>query len=589
MRFRVLALDYDGTIAENGRLHPDVRAAIEEVRARGIAVVLVTGRILADLQRQVGDLRFLDAVVAEGGATLTFPPQSGRSFALAPPPPPVFLEELRRRGVSAVAGECVVEAEASLAHRVLDVIRERELPLVILFNRSRLMVLPQSVSKATGLRDALSALRLSSHNAIGVGDAENDHALLEACELGLAVAWGSAALKASADEVLEGTGPAAVAAYIRRVGAEPRLTRRRPHRHRLLLGFSDDGQPQLLAVRGRNVLIAGDPGSGKSWMSGLICEQLILQRYSVCVIDPEGDYGPLEALPGVLVLGQEGPPSFRDVERAFRFPEVSVVVDLSTMPLEQRLEYVPSLLHMLAAVRRETGLPHRIVVDEAHYFLEGPDAANVLDLELAAYTLVTCQASRLDPRILGATEAIVVTCENDPEEVRALRARLGGQGTEAEWREALGGVETNRAVLLTTLEPEGVGPRRFRMAPRLTPHVRHRHKYTDVPVPAGQAFVFTRRGVPTGQSARTLTEFAAIAASSPRGDVEGHLQRHDVSRWIEDVFRDRLLAAEVFALEERQCRAAAADVNASLAKLIRERYLLRDATGFGPGLDAERP
>jgi len=280
------------------------------------------------------------------------------------------------------------------------------------------------VSKGTGLREALTALRLSPHNAMGIGDAENDHALLEACELGLAVAWGSAALKAAADEVLEGTGPAAVAAYIRRVGAEPRLTRRRPHRRRLFIGSTDDGRPVSLAVRGRNVLICGDPGSGKSWMSGLICEQLILQRYSVCVIDPEGDYGSLESLPGVVVLGQEGPPSFRDVERVLRFPEVSAVVDLSTMPPEQRLEYVPSLLHVLAAIRRETGLPHRIVVDEAHYFLEGPETARALDLELAAYTLVTYQASRLEPRILDATEAIVVTRENDPEEVRALRALL---------------------------------------------------------------------------------------------------------------------------------------------------------------------
>jgi hydroxymethylpyrimidine pyrophosphatase-like HAD family hydrolase len=49
----------------------------------------------------------------------------------------------------------------------------------IAFNRSRLMVLPQSVSKATCLREALTTLRLSAHNAIGIGDAENDHALLE--------------------------------------------------------------------------------------------------------------------------------------------------------------------------------------------------------------------------------------------------------------------------------------------------------------------------------------------------------------------------------------------------------------------------
>ena len=588
MRFRVLALDYDGTVAEEGKLHPDVGAAIEEVRARGIAVVLVTGRILAHLQQQAGDLRFLDAVVAEGGAVLAFP-QSGRSFALAPPPSPVLVEELRRHRIPAVAGECLVEAEASVAHRVLDIIRERELPLVIHFNRGRLMVLPQSVSKATGLHAVLTALRLSPHNAIGIGDAENDHALLEACELGLAVAWGSAALKAAADEVLEGTGPAAVAAYIRRVGAQPRLTRRRPHRRRLLVGRTDDGQAVSLAVRGRNVLISGDPGSGKSWMSGLLCEQLILERYSVCVIDPEGDYGPLESLPGVVVLGQETPPSVRDVERTLRFPEVSVVVDLSTMPPEQRLEYVRSLLQVLAAVRRETGLPHRIVVDEAHCFLEGPEAVKVLDLELAAYTFVTYQASRLDPRVLGATEAIVVTHEKDPEEVRALRALLGGQGTEAQWQETLGTLATNEAVLLTIQDPEVGGPRRFRMAPRLTPHVRHRHKYTDVPVPARQAFVFTRRGMPTGQSARTLTEFARIAALCPPEAMEEHLLRHDVSRWIGDVFRDPLLAAKVFALEERQGRAAVPDVSVSLAKLIWERYLLTDSTDLGPGPDAEHP
>ncbi len=33
MKFGVLALDYDGTIAEHGRLDDDVRAALEEVRA----------------------------------------------------------------------------------------------------------------------------------------------------------------------------------------------------------------------------------------------------------------------------------------------------------------------------------------------------------------------------------------------------------------------------------------------------------------------------------------------------------------------------------------------------------------------------
>ena len=65
MKFGVLALDYDGTIARDGILDSEVRRAIAEARARGIAVVIVTGRILSELKQVAGDLQFVDAVVAE--------------------------------------------------------------------------------------------------------------------------------------------------------------------------------------------------------------------------------------------------------------------------------------------------------------------------------------------------------------------------------------------------------------------------------------------------------------------------------------------------------------------------------------------
>jgi phosphoglycolate phosphatase-like HAD superfamily hydrolase len=65
VRFRVLALDYDGTIAKGGDLQPDVRAALAEVRAQGIAILLVTGRRLDDLRAVAGDLGFADASFAD--------------------------------------------------------------------------------------------------------------------------------------------------------------------------------------------------------------------------------------------------------------------------------------------------------------------------------------------------------------------------------------------------------------------------------------------------------------------------------------------------------------------------------------------
>lgn len=156
----VLALDYDGTTAVNDTVDSGVRSAIADARSRRIAVVLVTGRRLADLQRVVGDLHFVDAVMAENGAALHLP-GSGHSTTLAPAPSTTLLEDLTSRGVAHIPGECLVEAGAEHAHSVLDGIWSRERPLSILFNRGRLMVLPQAISMATGLREALKTLRLS--------------------------------------------------------------------------------------------------------------------------------------------------------------------------------------------------------------------------------------------------------------------------------------------------------------------------------------------------------------------------------------------------------------------------------------------
>ena len=403
MKFSVLALDYDGTIAREGVLDPEVRAAIAEVQAQGITVVIVSGRVLSDLKHAAGDLGCVDAVIAENGAVLCF--RNGYSRLLGQPPPEIFLAELKRRGIAFSTGQCIVEADASFAQSILAVIREFELPLVLQFNRSRLMVLPQSISKATGLRAALRAFRLSAHNAIGIGDAENDHDLLMACELGVAVSWGSRALQAVAEEVLQGDGPSAVAAYIRQAARKGRLPPDRLSRRSVTVGTTVDGHAVTFPIRGYDALITGGPQCGKSWGTGLLCEQLILQGYCVWVVDPEGDYSTLESLPGVVVMGGGGsPPAPSDLARALRYPDVSVVVDLSRVPFQEKREYINSLLPMLASHRRSTGLPHSIVIDEAHYFLHEPNVFQLLDLDLGAYTLVTYRPSDLHPDLCKAFE-----------------------------------------------------------------------------------------------------------------------------------------------------------------------------------------
>jgi hydroxymethylpyrimidine pyrophosphatase-like HAD family hydrolase len=578
MKFSVLALDYDGTIARDNAIDPSVREAIGAARTSGVIVILVTGRILDELRRVVGDLHFVDGVVAENGAVVHFP-DSGHTSVLAPPVSQRYLAELRKRRVAFQAGQCLVDGDAQDGGRLVEIIRGLELPLVLLFNRSRVMTLPQGVSKATGLHAALDMIRRSARNMLAIGDAENDHEMLRIAEVGAAVEWGSPALRSVADLVVTGSGPSAVARFVAPLAASGSLPQPPRARRRLLLGYTEDGHEFSLAVRGRNVLVAGDAKSGKSWLAGLLCEQLILLGYCVCVLDPEGDYRALEALPGVLVLGGEDPPPTpRELLRALRYPDRSVVIDLSRLPQDEKVEYIRAALPALNEMRRRTGLPHRIVVDEAHYFLHDAGAHHLLDLERNGYTVVTYCASRLPPELLAATEVMLVTCESNPAEVDALCRRCAAchHVDAAKWRTMLGHLQLGQAIALPITE-EAAGERRlFTIGARLTPHVRHREKYVDVPVTDPRAFLFTADGS-TPRRARTLREFVDAIEGLPTADVDGYLRRGDFSRWIGDVFGDRALADELRAHEERYRRTGAVEQVPEIAAAIRARYDLTDS------------
>jgi hydroxymethylpyrimidine pyrophosphatase-like HAD family hydrolase len=563
----VLVLDYDGTIAQDGVLNADVRTAIADVRSTGMSVVLATGRILCDLQRVMGDLRIVDAIVAENGAVLAFP-DSGRSTALGAAPAG-FAEELRHRGVEVAVGDCIVETDASAAPTVLEVVRQMELPLVLVFNAGRLMILPQGISKATGLNGALRALRLSEHNAIGIGDAENDHALLAACEVGVAVGWGSSALKAVADEVITGDNPSAVAAYLHMLAVAPRATG--ATRRRLLLGASFRGQPLDLAIRGRNVLVAGDPRSGKSWLTGLLCEQLILQHYCVCVIDPEGDYRPLAALPGVVTFGGSSPPPRPyEVARTLANPDVSMVVDLSRLGHEDKRDYVWTLLPLLRGLRAQGGLPHRIVLDEAHYFVADQSGRLLLDLAAGGYTLATYRPAQLPAQVLAERDNVVLlTRTTDAGQLDALHVAQ-------ETARVLAQLSLGEAMLLPGPDESSTQPTAFRIAPRLTEHVRHRQMYLDVPVADRYAFVFTWHDRPIGRPVATLTEFGARLTTCAPEVLAGHLERGDISRWVSGVFGDHVLAGRIRELEQLHRLKQPLDAVDALRQLVDERYVLVD-------------
>ena len=246
---------------------------------------------------------------------------------------------------------------------------------------------------------------------------------------------------------------------------------------------------------------------------------MILQGYCVCVIDPEGDYGALESLPGVVVLGgDDPPPDLPDVARALRHFDLSVVINLSRVPYEEKVSYLKALLPMLASLRRTTGLPHRIVIDEAHYFLHEPNVKQLLDIELGAYTVVTYRPSDLHPDLRKGIDVVVVKRLTQPQEVRTLLTMVGNRNVEPEWTTTFGALATSEAVLLPGTEEAEGKLRRFRLLPRLTPHVRHKTKYFDIQLVGGQEFVFTDNGKPHWAS-RSIVEAVCLLA----GEHTGHM------------------------------------------------------------------
>ena len=204
MRYRALATDYDGTLAENGKVRSEVLVTLRRWRASGRRLLLVTGRELEDLMRTFPVLDVFDEVVAENGALL-YKPSPPREQPLAAAPPPELVATLRQRGVSPIScGRIIIATWQPHEVVALEVIRELGLEMEVVFNKGAVMILPTGVNKGSGLRAVLGELGISPESVVGVGDGENDHSLLDACGLGVAVQNAVPALKARAKVVTEG-------------------------------------------------------------------------------------------------------------------------------------------------------------------------------------------------------------------------------------------------------------------------------------------------------------------------------------------------------------------------------------------------
>ena len=562
MRYLALAVDYDGTAAIEDRLSDSAAAAIERLRVSGRRAVLVTGRRVSELLRVCPRLDLFDLVVAENGAVL-YDPRQRTEIPLASPLPAAFAERLRQRGVAPLElGSVIVATHEPHGAVMLDVIRELGLEVQVIFNRSAIMALPPGVNKGSGLQVALRKLGLSQHEAVAIGDAENDHSLLDCCECGVAVANAVPSLKTRAAFVTRAANGDGVAELIDELIANDlRRMEGRIEKHLLLLGKRGDGTAVRIPPYGRNILVAGPSGSGKSTLTAGLIERLIDKAYQVCIIDPEGDYSTLQ---GVVCLGNpQRTPSVAEVLSSLEDPATNLAVNLLGLPLEDRPLFCSQLIAGLQALRARTGRPHWIVLDEAHHLL--PESwghvSSVLPSKLGEAILVTVHPDHVAPAVLAPIDLVIAVGE---EPARTMKQFADAVAQPLTWPQGLS-YELGKVVawlvgdeqLPFTVEPQ----------PCRAERIRHHRKYAEGNL-RYHSFYF--RG-PEGRlnlRAQNLWMFCQIADGLDEQTWMFHLRRRDYSRWFRQAIRDEYLAQQTERIELR------ADLT-----WLQSRHLIRELVG----------
>ena len=574
MRFMALACDYDGTLASNSRVAATTLAALERARAAGVHLLLVTGRAFFELTRVCDRLDLFDAVVAENGGVLYFPGE-GRISDLAIEPPDRLLAELGRRGIPYHAGRVVIGTLRDHEADVRAALAVTGMSLALVPNRDSLMLLPQGVHKGSGVRHVIRMLGLSARDVLALGDAENDADLFDAC--GFSGCPGNAVevMKTRVDWVFAGENGTAIAGALARV-ADGDLTLPATSRHRVRLGWvAATADPVTLPGRDANLLVQGDPQSGKSWLAGALVERLALERYATCVIDPEGDYHVLAALPGVTAFCVARAADWNEVLAALRHdPATTVVADISKAEHADKVKLIEAGLRQIRMLRAQRGFPHWVVLDEAHYSLhrEGV-AADAFHPREKGFCFVTHRASWLRPEVIESIDTFILASTTRPEELAFLRAHLSPAAVTA-------APALPRREFLLSRGGEAVT---FVVPPRITSHIRHLGKYADLPVPSEHAFAFrSGDGQPVARAA-TLGEFAEAIGRVDSAVLEHHAAQGDFSRWVMDIVDDRHLAGHLRKVERRWTRGEIADLRQALLQPV---GLAGEATRMPKGGDS---
>ena len=561
MYFLALATDYDGTLAHDGIVSQKTLAALERFKKTGRKLILVTGRELPDLKRVFPDIGLFDKVVAENGA-LIYTPASEEERVISSSPEPKFVTRLKKRGVKPLSvGRSIVATWEPHQATVLEIIKKMGLELEIIFNKGAVMILPSGINKATGLAAALQDLRLSPHNVVGVGDAENDHAFLQACGCSVAVDNAIPAVKDTANLVMRGA---------RGKGVEQLIDKMIQHDHAIVSRRHDGivlgsaGGDEIYLSPTDTVLIAGSSGIGKSTLATALTERFVESKFQFCIFDPEGDYDGLE---GAVRLGDgSSAPTKAQVLDLIAKADSNIVVNGLALRVNERPDFFADLLPGLSSFRRRTARPHWLVIDEAHHLLpkRRDDTRAILSLELPGTILITVHPEAISTDALRLVTAIIALGPKAKDVVQVFCHETGIGAPKA--------IPTPKGARVLFWRPQA--GKRVKTVKVIEPRQslkRHSRKYAEGQLDEAGSFYFHGPDNAMNLRAHNLMIFAQIAEGIDDKTWEFHLHAGDYSKWFRHQIRDKDLARETAEAEEDKTLSAE-ESRKRVLDAVRRRY-----------------
>ncbi|WP_439695394.1 HAD family hydrolase [Mucilaginibacter sp. AW1-7] len=564
MRYHILTTDYDGTLASDDRVAPGAIGALKQLKATGRKLILVTGRQLEELKSVFPEYSLFDRIVAENGAVV-YCPATLEIQLLGAPPPESFKQLLKKQNVPFVVGQVIVASWEPYQDAVLDAIRSTGLEYQLIFNKGAIMVLPPGINKATGLHHALHELHLSEHNTVAIGDAENDNAMLLAAECAVAVQNALPQIAGIADWTTDKPyGDGVVQLIDRLIANDLEDLDLCLSRHYLTLGRQMDGSPFRICPYGEKILLAGTSGFGKTTLAAAFIEKLVAKAYQFCLIDPEGDY---QELPGVLTIGNSSqPPPVSEVIDLLTKAEENVVVCILTVPLADRRDYFKKLWHAVAELRRATGHPHFIIMDEAHHLMPREHSSGPVELpeDFNSFMVITTRPELLDRELVKKVNTALIMGEVPDQAMRSFTSLVAEEITLPPDQV----LQKGDVMVWQKSHPQ---PRLIRSDMPVPLLLRHKRKYATGDM-GYNSFYFNGPAHRTNLKASNLLMFIQMGSGVDDETWSYHLGRHDYSKWFRNSVKDEKLALCAEKIEGEALNPYAS--RKAIFQAIAERYTL---------------